>query len=287
MGSDYGVARARQNEALRWAFGNGSKVVLEGDPDELFSPAADAAFNPDGDSLAIDETVFYHYDGYLVDDSGIVDRAAWRGKSDKVLGYSDDIGFRVLATTSGQAAYDKDAFHFAWHGSLIDGLHGMGWGEAGYGAGNNLAPFRERPDVAPGRTFFSDVGVDGAVVRRQVENGEVSLNFADNTYRFGATTVSTEDPDEAAVPRSIALMQNYPNPFAGATTVPYELDRPGPVRLEVYDVLGRRVATLVDGEQPAGRHTVDWDASGMASGMYLYRIASEGGSETRRMVIVR
>ena len=94
-----------------------------------------------------------------------------------------------------------------------------------------------------------------------------------------------------ARPQGFALLQNYPNPFNPSTIIPYQLPAPAHVRLEVFNVLGQHVATLVDREQPAGRHTATWhgtDAAGraVAAGLYLYRIRGTGPSETRRMVLV-
>ena len=94
-----------------------------------------------------------------------------------------------------------------------------------------------------------------------------------------------------ARPQDFALLQNYPNPFNPSTIIPYQLPTPAHVRLEVFNVLGQHVATLVDREQPAGWHTATWhgtDAAGraVAAGLYLYRISGTGPSETRRMVLV-
>ena len=94
-----------------------------------------------------------------------------------------------------------------------------------------------------------------------------------------------------ARPQGFALLQNYPNPFNPSTIIPYQLPAPAHVRLEVFNVLGQHVATLVDREQPVGWHTATWhgtDAAGraVAAGLYLYRIRGAGPSETRRMVLV-
>ncbi|MXX39554.1 MAG: T9SS type A sorting domain-containing protein, partial [Gemmatimonadetes bacterium] len=94
-----------------------------------------------------------------------------------------------------------------------------------------------------------------------------------------------------ARPQGFALLQNYPNPFNPSTIIPYQLPAPTHVRLEVFNVLGQHVATLIDREQPVGWHTATWhgtDAAGraVAAGLYLYRISGIGLSETRRMVLV-
>ena len=94
-----------------------------------------------------------------------------------------------------------------------------------------------------------------------------------------------------ARPQDFALLQNYPNPFNPSTIIPYQLSAPTHVRLEIFNVLGQHIATLVDREQPAGRYTATWhgtDAAGraVAAGLYLYRIRGTGPSETRRMVLI-
>ena len=92
-------------------------------------------------------------------------------------------------------------------------------------------------------------------------------------------------------PEGFALGQNYPNPFNPSTVIPYQLATAGRVRLEVFNVLGQRVATLVDGDRSAGVHTAVWDAtdeSGRAvgAGVYIYRLRGGGASWSRRMVLV-
>ena len=74
------------------------------------------------------------------------------------------------------------------------------------------------------------------------------------------------------IPRVYALMQNYPNPFNPTTTIGYDLPNAGHVTLEIYDILGREVATLVDESQHAGLYSVRFDGSRYASGVYFYRI---------------
>jgi hypothetical protein len=94
---------------------------------------------------------------------------------------------------------------------------------------------------------------------------------------------------EDAIPTPIvfSLRQNYPNPFNAATKIEFALPHPGPVRLEVFDLLGRRVAILVDGEYPAGVHAVTWNGGGAPSGVYTYRLAAGGFSENRKMVLLK
>ena len=94
-----------------------------------------------------------------------------------------------------------------------------------------------------------------------------------------------------AVPQDFTLGQNYPNPFNPSTIIPYQLSASAHVRLEVFNLLGQRIVTLVDGERSAGSHTAVWnatDAAGQAvgAGVYIYRLSSGDMLSSRRMVLI-
>ena len=98
-------------------------------------------------------------------------------------------------------------------------------------------------------------------------------------------------PGATVQPQQFNLGENYPNPFNPSTVIPYHLQQPMLVRLEVFNVLGQHVATLVDGEQSEGFHTARWDGTdesgqAVAAGMYLYRLSGEGVQITRSMVLI-
>jgi uncharacterized lipoprotein YddW (UPF0748 family) len=89
-------------------------------------------------------------------------------------------------------------------------------------------------------------------------------------------------------PASVYLHQNYPNPFNPVTSIRFDLATPASVSLKVYDVMGRMVAVLRDGNRvPAGSHTVQFDASSLASGMYIYRLETNSMSTSRAMLLVK
>lgn len=99
------------------------------------------------------------------------------------------------------------------------------------------------------------------------------------------TGVAVEE--NTVLPATYALARNYPNPFNPATEIAFALPQAGPVRLAVYDMLGREVAVLVDGVKPAGRHTVTFDADHLSSGVYLYRLEAAGQTLTRTMLLLK
>lgn len=90
-----------------------------------------------------------------------------------------------------------------------------------------------------------------------------------------------------AVPCEFELSQNYPNPFNPSTEIDFAVPSRTGVSLEVFNILGRRVAILVDGPLDAGYHTAVWDASAVASGVYFYRLMAGEFVETKKMVLLK
>lgn len=100
------------------------------------------------------------------------------------------------------------------------------------------------------------------------------------------STISIEEVG-GEVPTQIALTQNYPNPFNPATTITFSLNQTQDIHLAVYDLLGREVAVLASGTQPAGTFRATFDASDVASGLYLYRLNTASGSLTKKMLLLK
>jgi len=98
--------------------------------------------------------------------------------------------------------------------------------------------------------------------------------------------VSVEE-DVSTTPLSFQLEQNYPNPFNPVTTISYLLPSRSEVRLIIYNLLGEEVARLVDSIQPAGLQQITWDASGVSSGIYFYRIQAGDFVQTKKMVLLK
>lgn len=103
---------------------------------------------------------------------------------------------------------------------------------------------------------------------------------------FGSSTASGIDSAEA-FPEEYRLHQNYPNPFNQITTIKFDLPRQAHVTLEVYDIMGRKIAVLASENYPAGSFNVPWNMSGLANGMYLCRMKTESYSETIKLVLQR
>ncbi len=131
-------------------------------------------------------------------------------------------------------------------------------------------------------TLVADLTVGQPAVGRVAQGTfEVELSFV--VVAEGGN-VST---DPGAAPLAFELEASYPNPFASSAIIAYTLPEASEVQVEVFDVLGRRVRSLADGEQAAGRHTVTFEAQGLPSGVYVYRLKAGTHTATRRMQLVR
>ena len=98
---------------------------------------------------------------------------------------------------------------------------------------------------------------------------------------------SVDGDDVAAVPFRSMLWQNYPNPFNAATEIGYTLPAPTDLRLDIYNLLGERIETLIEARQEAGEHTISWDASSYSSGIYFYKLSTGDKVFTKRMTLLR
>ena len=104
--------------------------------------------------------------------------------------------------------------------------------------------------------------------------------------KTGLFPVGVKEIDRS-VPESYGLDQNYPNPFNPTTEIRFRVAESGPVRITVYNLAGQTVATLLNEVKAPGTYSVSFDAAGIASGMYLYRMESRGFSDVKKMLLVR
>jgi hypothetical protein len=119
---------------------------------------------------------------------------------------------------------------------------------------------------------------------------EFSKNKSNSEHRYalrlktGTTVSNSSQPN---VPQTIELNQNYPNPFNPTTTIRYGVPEAGPVSLEVFNMLGKRVATLVNENQNAGTYDVDFNAGNLTSGVYVYRLSVRGKTKTKKLTLIK
>lgn len=146
--------------------------------------------------------------------------------------------------------------------------------------------------------YFLDSNNDGEI---DAAAGNPEMSFYDGNGDGVIDQISTESGDvggidamivlvgveEEPLPPSFTLWQAYPNPFNPTTTITYTLHRPTEVRVDVHDLIGKRVRRLEVGFQAIGDHTATFDAAGLPSGIYFYTLTAGGFTETRRMVLMK
>ena len=108
----------------------------------------------------------------------------------------------------------------------------------------------------------------------------------DGFYKFMVENSVTDIADNSQ-PEAFYLSQNYPNPFNPSTSIQYAVGSRQFVSLKVYDVLGNEVATLVNEEKPAGNYEIEFDATGLSSGVYFYKLNAGRFIETKKLILLR
>ena len=146
---------------------------------------------------------------------------------------------------------------------------------------------------------YNPAGVEQWVTQQDGVNGKnIALDRLGNVYVMGSTSGSLwsvftitqyiqNEQSLGAIPNAYELEQNYPNPFYYATSLRYALPVSGHVTLKVYNLAGQEVATVVDSEQAAGRHEVDWGSENLPAGVYLYRLQVNGFKQTNKFIVLK
>jgi len=167
-------------------------------------------------------------------------------------------------------------------------------GKVGYAKATNETTWTRNPDpvLLPGSSgSWDDVGVmPGAVIFDGSKYHMWYAGYDGSKYRIGYATSdvvpSTGDAPHQ-IPASFVLEQNFPNPFNPATTIRYSTPRRSHVTLAVFNVLGQEVAELINGHIEAGSHEVQFNAHGLASGLYLYRMKAGDFVRTLKLHVLK
>ena len=134
-------------------------------------------------------------------------------------------------------------------------------------------------------SFISDSGF-GKISKIQIRDGQTkfSKNVQGRIQLFGKVSDSFRLNQ---IPEKFELYQNYPNPFNPTTTIKYDIIKAQDVKLSVYDILGREVATLVNTQQQAGSYEVKFDATNFSSGIYFYQLKAGDFIDTKKMLMIK
>lgn len=124
-------------------------------------------------------------------------------------------------------------------------------------------------------------------LRREGEDWLPIYDETASAFRIDVDLAIDIEPFDDNIPRNYSLSQNYPNPFNSRTVIEYSLQNAGPVIIDIYDLMGRRLETLVNTVQSTGEHSATWDADGYPSGTYFYSIKAGELSETRKMTLLK
>ena len=118
-------------------------------------------------------------------------------------------------------------------------------------------------------------------------NGFVYAASSGGAFRSTETTLTSVESPSSVTPQEFSLLQNYPNPFNPVTTISFSLPHSSKVTLKVFNQLGQELATLVNETKEAGSHTIQWNATGFASGVYYYQLTAGNFVENKKMLLIR
>ncbi len=185
-------------------------------------------------------------------------------------------------------------------------LSNTGWMHIGVKfAADSVEGFRYLGNNPDDPSWSDDIGTDEQLygdlanidqIRFYIRNPEavdetktVYIDKVEGVDRFSSNTVITDVEEESSnvLPLSYSLSQNYPNPFNPSTRIKYSLETQGFVSLKVYNIIGQEVATLVNGFMKAGSHLVDFNASNLASGIYIYQLKSGSYINSQKMLLLK
>jgi hypothetical protein len=265
FGYDYGTTRARQNTVVAYAHAQGLAVVANAwNPADAFGSQADSAYNPSGAGTALNAGDFYLYEDYQVSEGAYASAADWQSKASTLASYQAALGFKVLATTTNNAAnaFDQGEFNYAWYSALLAGYAAVGWGEFDYSAGTGQAPFRARPSVNAGTTYVGGVVANGSLFTRNTDLGQITVNTATHTGSFTPLAAAPSFTATAVSPTQINLSWTA---AAGATG--YAVD-------ELVSGAWVRVANL-------GSGSLSYPVTGLRAGTtYTFRVGASRATGT-------
>ena len=166
------------------------------------------------------------------------------------------------------------------------------WANGGSGVGSRNFVYKANPVNAYEGVPADWKATKGYPVRESLRYTNATLLVAANGTPLGDLTwfpeiTDIEEVPGSAIPTEFTLEQNYPNPFNPTTNIKYSITNSTHVTLKVFNVLGQEVASLVNQEQKAGQYVVDFNASNLASGIYMYRIQAGNNTITKKMLLLK
>jgi len=213
-----------------------------------------------------------------------------------ILGYADSSFFKYTPATDQWTQLANTPYQVA--GCSMGIINGLMYCVGGNSLGNSsgLSQNTLVYDIAANSWTSNDFKLSAKrhwmatadyLGRTYVVGGFDSTNHAVDIVEEIVPQVPLVLEEPGQISTEFSLDQNFPNPFNPSTTISYHLSRPATVKLEIFDLAGKRVAILVDGWKGAGNHSVQWNARNTASGIYIYRMQYQGKVQTRPMVLLK
>jgi Secretion system C-terminal sorting domain len=231
------------------------------------------AYNFGDSTLAANMQAFESYDVYW-DNAGVINTKDIPLPVE--LSSFTAIASNSSAALSWKTATEKNNYGFEIERKLV-GSHSStsaqsdSWSKLGFVAGNGTS------NTEHIYSYTDNTALSGTYMYRlkQIDN--------DGTYKYSSETEVT-----ISIPKVFALNQNYPNPFNPTTTLTFTLAQDGFTTLKIYDILGKKVAALVNGEMKAGvQNTVTFDASKLSSGVYFSRLDNNGNAQIKKLLLMK
>jgi M6 family metalloprotease-like protein len=204
---------------------------------------------------------------------------------------------RFLGHDPAFPAHQSGRISLAWGSQWLEGQPlepDINWSElqCQIGSAGNWTGAYEGPATswADGSLNYDTNGTVPLLFRVRVRNSQSRYSSWSEVFYTRVMATSGTDhqlTNGSPLPGQSALGDGFPNPFNPATTISYQLSAPGFVSLKVYDLLGHEVAVLVNERKPAGRYTVQFHASELSSGVYLYQLRAGGVVETKKLLLLR
>ncbi|KAA3617501.1 MAG: T9SS C-terminal target domain-containing protein [Calditrichaeota bacterium] len=246
-------------------------------------------FHTDDDGLRA-----YKYDGHSFTNKAHIDNDGWAsgialGLDGTVYLANGEDGIRVYNYFD--TLFTNIAFTLVFNGWASDvaiGLDGnIFLADSDYESNSLFAYQYENNSILKNVAKSEDIGkanrvvvsADGTIFLATNDEGLIVYEYAE---------ITSISHNSYSNPESFKLNQNYPNPFNPTTTIEYQLPKTSKIQLSIYNLLGQKVATLVNKKQSAGKYSVEWDATGFSSGLYFYKLETGSGFEqTRKLVVLK
>jgi len=196
------------------------------------------------------------------------------------------------------AAYEINMFQPDGQ-SGMGGPGGMGSGHMSFGSdvhfqlhyNDNQLNYYQADEESISAKYWDDESGSWIIPDYEVDTQKNFVTFfsseISNYVVLTANKVTGIALTENSVPSEFSLSQNYPNPFNPSTTIEFQITIDSFVILNVYNVLGEKAAELVNKQLGAGKYRVDFNSSGLTSGIYFYKLITDGGNITKRMVLIK